>query len=497
VRALTTTTTTTTTDLTMMQTRALSPSSIIKNNNKSINCSRSTRIGLKRYDEKNKNLAMHTNMDLIIVPSDSNTNKRKNSNHSILRHSNNNNNNNRIISTATKATATADASGENAAVINTIKAIFGAGGFALPWAFAQGGSVLVTACLLSSLVLSLETLRMLVAAQDVVVLNKAATAQEVSTYAGLTKVALGTFGENLNKTLNVVTCFGITVSYMLFISETAVAMLPAATAATVTKITAVSAITPLVLGLSWIRNMAGVNVISLVGTCSVALGMLVCAASAWMKISLPQSLQAIPVSNMAAFPGFFGTVAFLFFIHFTLFGIQQGMPEKDKFLGAATKAFVLSAIIGGVFGLICAVGFGPNVSSVVITMLTGPVGLFVKALLCVNLLFTFPIMAQSALVVCESVFAKSGQEVAKVPALASRTAFVLLAALCATLIPNFGAVLGYVGGVCCCAMTLVLPPMILEKCAKKACKSLSSADKFKIPALTMIGIVCMILSVVL
>ena len=405
-----------------------------------------------------------------------------------------------VCSATTAAAAdAADASGENAAVVNTIKAIFGAGGFALPWAFAQGGTVLVTACLLSSLVLSMETLRMLVAAQDVVVSNNTASESDVSTYAGLTKVALGAFGENLNKTLNVVTCFGITVSYLLFISETAVAMFPAATAATITKVQAVSAITPLVLGLSWIRNMAGVNIISLVGTCSVALGMLVCAVSAATKISMPASLAAIPVANVAAFPGFFGTVAFLFFIHFTLFGIQQGMPQKEKFLGAASKAFVLSAIVGGIFGIICAVGFGPNVSSVVITMLEGPIGVFVKGLLCVNLLFTFPIMAQSALVVCESVFTNNdpAKELAKLPALIVRSAFVLFAALCATLIPNFGAVLGYVGGVCCCAMTLVLPPVILDKCSKKAGQALSSEDKLKIPALTLIGVVCMILSVVL
>ena len=415
--------------------------------------------------------------------------------------SNENNAKKRLVVPSATASAAdaADASGENAAVVNTIKSIFGAGGFALPWAFAQGGTVLVTACLLSSLVLSMETLRMLVAAQDVVVNNNAASESDVSTYAGLTKVALGAFGENLNKTLNVVTCFGITVSYLLFISETAVAMLPSATAATITKVQAVSAVTPLILGLSWIRDMAGVNIISLIGTCSVALGMLVCAVSAMTKISMPASFSAIPVANVAAFPGFFGTVAFLFFIHFTLFGIQQGMPQKDKFLGAASKAFVLSAIVGCLFGLVCAFGFGPNVSSVVITMLEGPIGVFVKGLLCVNLLFTFPIMAQSALVVCESVFTNNdpAKQLAKLPALIVRSAFVLFAALCATLIPNFGAVLGYVGGVCCCAMTLVLPPLILDKCSKKAGQALSSADAMKIPALTFIGVVCMILSVVL
>ena len=42
-------------------------------------------------------------------------------------------------------------------------------------------------------------------------------------------------------------------------------MLPSATAATITKVQAVSAVMPLILGLSWIRDMAGVNIISLIG----------------------------------------------------------------------------------------------------------------------------------------------------------------------------------------------------------------------------------------
>ena len=40
---------------------------------------------------------------------------------------------------------------------------------------------------------------MLVAAQDVVVNNNAASESDVSTYAGLTKVATGRFGENLEQ----------------------------------------------------------------------------------------------------------------------------------------------------------------------------------------------------------------------------------------------------------------------------------------------------------
>ena len=72
--------------------------------------------------------------------------------------------------TRTRASASgADASGENAAIVNTVKAIFGAGGFALPWAFARGGIALVGTCMAASLVFALEALRMLIKSQDALV----------------------------------------------------------------------------------------------------------------------------------------------------------------------------------------------------------------------------------------------------------------------------------------------------------------------------------------
>ena len=80
-----------------------------------------------------------------------------------------------LVVAADSAAAAAPASssggdtGESAAIVNTIKAIFGAGGFALPWAFAQGGTVLVSLCLAFSCVFALESLKMLVKAQEVLV----------------------------------------------------------------------------------------------------------------------------------------------------------------------------------------------------------------------------------------------------------------------------------------------------------------------------------------
>jgi proton-coupled amino acid transporter len=406
----------------------------------------------------------------------------------------------RSNSTPLSAASESD-SGETAAIVNTTKAIFGAGGFALPLAFAQGGLVLVGSCMVASLVFALESLRMIVKAQDVLVEAKLASVEEVSTYAGLTKLARGTAGDVLCRVMNVITCFGITVSYLIFIAETCKVVVPAMIGpamfgAAPTTTAMLQLIAPSFLLLSWLRQMSGVNLISAVGTASVGIGMLVTTITA--LTSGPLHFAALPTANFSAFPGFFGTVAFLFFIHFTLSGIQEAMPQREKFYPAAVKAFTLSAAIAVVFGVAGAVGFGPSVASVVVTMLTGPPGIMVQLLLCLNLISTYPIMAQSALRICENVFEGGKPGSLRAPqSIAVRSTFTLGAMYTAANVPNFGLVLGYVGGVCCSMLSLVLPAAILYLCQKKVKNEILTSEIARIAGVAGVGLTCMVLSIVL
>ena len=403
----------------------------------------------------------------------------------------------RQVSPVSASTPAPAETGETAAVVNTVKAIFGAGGFSLPWAFAQGGVALVSACLLASYVFALEALKMLVRAQDTLIDNGVVSGyEEVQTYAGLTGAALGPAGDVLCKALNVITCFGISVGYIIFVSDTLISMLPAATQLTFSTARMIITSLPLWVALSWQRSFKGVNLISLMGTVSVALGMSWVTVVALANPAFAANFAAIPMSNPAAFSGFFGTVAFLFFIHFTLFGVQEAMPDRRRFVPAVSKAFGLSMVISAAFGLIGAWGFGPGVKSVVITMLDGAAGTAVKALLCVNLLFTFPLMARSCLNICEQTVA-GGKDPNLVTSLGTRTAFVTSAAFLACVVPNFGTVLGYVGGFCCCAMTLAMPPVILSKAMTLAGKPAEGFEKTKIVVVCAVGLVCMALSVAL
>lgn len=403
------------------------------------------------------------------------------------------------FTTTTRASGARDETGENAAIVNTVKAIFGAGGFALPWAFAQGGLLLVGTCMVASLAFALESLRMLIKSQDVLVASGEATAADVATYAGLTKQAMGSVGDVVCRVMNVVTCFGITISYLIFIAETCKVVVPALVGAgpfgaAPTTASMLQLIAPAMIGLSWLREMSGVAVISAVGTASVVIGMLVTTIDA---LGNPLQIAALPTWNFAAFPGFFGTVAFLFFIHFTLFGIKEAMPQPDKFFPAAVKAFTGAAAIAAVFGIAGAVGYGTSVSSVVVTMLSGPSGIAVQLLLCLNLMSTYPIMAQSALRICEDLFKGKSGSVATPTSIGVRTAFTAGALWTAANVPNFGVVLGYVGGVCCSILSLVLPATILYIAQNKVKNEITANELARIATVFVTGITCIVLSLVL
>jgi proton-coupled amino acid transporter len=219
------------------------------------------------------------------------------------------------------------------------------------------------------------------------------------------------------------------------------------------------AITPAMVLLAWLRSMAGVSLMAVVGNVSVLAGM---GFVGWYSLQQPMQLAALPLAAPGGFGSYFGSVAFLFFIHFTLPAIESAMAVPSRFMAATSKAFSLCAVIGCVFGALGAAAFGPNVSSVVITQLGATkLATAVKLLLCVNLLFTFPIVCRSAFLIIESMAERNGITLGTLQQRSLRTAFVVAASALATSVPSFGALLSLVGGVSLSMISLVFPPLIL------------------------------------
>ena len=75
--------------------------------------------------------------------------------------------------------------------------------------------------------------------------------------------------------------------------------------------------------------------IASVGNISVGLGI---AFVCWNALKQGLSLAALPLANPAGFGSYFGSVAFLFFIHFTLPAIESSMADPDRFMPATAKA---------------------------------------------------------------------------------------------------------------------------------------------------------------
>jgi len=346
---------------------------------------------------------------------------------------------------------------EGEAVANIVKAVMGAGVFSLPWAVAQGGLLFVPAFILCAGALAIYTLSLLVDAKTRLLELRPDSGEQLSSYTGIVEGALGPAAGRLAEVLNLACCFGICSAYLVFVASTLATVFPGAGG----QNALVWAITPAMVLLAWLRSMAGVSVMAAVGNASVAAGI---AFTCWFSLQQPRQLAALPLAAPAGFASYFGSVAFLFFIHFTLPAIQSAMAAPQRFMPAVWKGFGLCAVVGAAFGALCAASFGPSVSSVVITHLGAtPLSTAVKLLLCVNLLFTFPIVCRSAFLIVETLLqrARAGAPLGGLQQKALRTAFVLLASFVATSVPSFGQLLALVGGVSLSAISLVFPPLVL------------------------------------
>jgi proton-coupled amino acid transporter len=376
--------------------------------------------------------------------------------------------------------------------MNVIKAVLGAGAFALPWAFANGGLVLASSTVLASLAVCVWSVHMLVKARQFL---PAAKAEKIDTYTELAAAAISEKGGLATELMVLVCCFGIASAYMVFVADTLATVITPAVLGVgpVGSAELLIYLLPLWVGLSWIKEMSGLSLISLLGNVSCVGGMAVVAQFA---TQMPSQLAALPTWNPATFPQWFGSVAFLFFTHFSLPGIESAMADKSKFSLASFKGFAFCAALAISFGVMGAIAFGPAVGSNVITDLQGTgVVLAVKLLLCFNLLATFPVVCRTAFLTIEKFAKMGGFTMGTWSSRAVRTAYTVAAGLTAVAIPNFGRLLGVVGGFCCSMLTCFFPAMMYIWGAKAAGRELTALESAGAWGTMVLGVVLGVLSV--
>ena len=169
---------------------------------------------------------------------------------------------------------------------------------------------------------------------------------------------------------------------------------------------------------------------------------------------------------------------------------KKNAQDKDKFVPSAIVGFSLCAMIALIFGVVGAVGYGPDVKSVAIAMLKGgAVAVTVKLLLCANVLATFPLIVRSSFTTVEN--ALRGMSVSSSNVM--RTAYVFLAAFCGASIPSFGKLVGLVGGVACTFLSLTLPVFMLYNMSRKSTEhALSWGEKVVMAFILLISFAIMV-----
>lgn len=373
------------------------------------------------------------------------------------------------------------------AATNIAKCICGAGSFALPHVFLEegvlGGTLAITTCgaLAAYTMQSLERSKR--SARVV------GSGTNILSYVDLAENALGRNAANLVFALTLSASIGVCSTYLVFIGQTLASLSSDATSLNIIRqwfpdvsIATWEAWTAVVLfPLSLLRSYGIFAFTSALGVVAVIGGILVTLASGILvepggglnvALEAVENLPMWPESLAAAFGGSFGTIAYLFCVNFLTFPIINSMEKpKEDYGGAVNWAVAGVWLVNVVFAILCLGFYGDQTQDLVLGNLNnGPYLSALKLLLCVDLLFTFPIVFSSGRQILENAIIGSDGAAEADEAAPARTAIVAVAiAACLGLAQTggFGAVANLVGGVAQGTLAFIMPPAIAVALARR------------------------------
>jgi proton-coupled amino acid transporter len=367
------------------------------------------------------------------------------------------------------------------AATNLAKCICGAGSFALPHVFLEegvlGGTLAITTC-------------GLLAAYTMQSLNrsKAAAGSGITSYVELAENALGTNAANLVFTLTLSASIGVCSTYLVFIGQTLESLSNDATSLNIVrqvlpdipKATWEAGAMVVLYPLSLLRSYGIFAFTSALGVFAVFGGILVTLASGILiepggglgvAVDAVENLPLWPDSLASAFGGSFGTIAYLFCVNFLTFPIMNSMKEPTKEYGGAVGGAVASVwFVNVIFAVLCLGFYGDQTQDLVLGNLNnGPYLSALKLLLCVDLVFTFPIVFSSGRQILEN--AIIGTQKAEEEDVSVARAAIVAGAVSACYglaqIGGFGAVANLVGGVAQGTLAFIMPPAIAVTLARR------------------------------
>ncbi|OEU14686.1 Aa_trans-domain-containing protein [Fragilariopsis cylindrus CCMP1102] len=397
---------------------------------------------------------------------------------------------------------------------NLAKCICGAGSFALPHVFLEegvlGGILAITACGW----LSTITMHSLA---DSRLKASAITNTPITSYVQLAQEAIGDTAAKIVFALTLCASLGVCSTYLVFIGQTLESM----SCDQVTTQNIVRTIAPdlsestweglaalVLVPLSLIRDYSIFAFTSALGVVAVIGGILVTLAygvfvepGGGLSVSL-NSIETLPMwpsSFGAAFGGSFGTLCYLFAINFLTFPIMNSIKEPREYNGAVSKAVSGVWLVNVAFAIVALGFYREDTQDLVLANLSnGPYLSALKLLLCVDLLFTFPIVFSSGRQILETAFLErddNDNDASLVPAVSVQRLGIVGGAVgfCYALaqVGGFGAVANLVGGVAQGTLAFIVPSAVALSLARKdGGKELTKNEQNVLYGVAAFGVLC-------
>lgn len=310
-----------------------------------------------------------------------------------------------------------------------------------------------------------------------------------TSYVELAQEALGPVAAKIVFFLTLSASLGVCSSYIIFIGQTLESL-----SSDVQSTNMVRTLFPDVSTLTWevatvsllfpltlLRSYKIFSFTSALGVFAVFGGLLVTLASGIMHEpggGLFAAVQAVgeqrmwPESLAAGFGESFGTLAFLFCVNFLTFPIMNSLERpKQDYDGAVANAVLGAALVNVVFAALCVGFYGENTADLVLSNLgNGPFLSALKLLLCLDLLFTFPIVFSAGRQIMELALIGDGHVVESDSAILPRAIIAasgVLVCLSLAQIGGFGVLANFIGGAAQRVLAFVMPPAIAVTLARR------------------------------
>ena len=380
--------------------------------------------------------------------------------------------------------------------INLIKCAVGAGSFSLPAAWRIAGFWAALGLTVALGTLAASTACMLVACER-------RMSREAGRRLTYPELLLFTFPGKQGAIFHAIAVGGITftsvgvcVAYVDFIVDVLTALLQ------YSQFEVMMLLFPCVLGLALMRSFRYLAFTSILGDVAVLAGLIGTVSFGVAQGASFTPPGSLPAVHVAGLPQAAGNIAFLFLIHAVILPIAQSMrsgsppptpcatshghddavrtrsvgsvgihgdsgeeaPPVASFATVAWSAYTVITLGNVAFGGICFALFADRTAPNVLQNLqSGSSGVVaIQLLLCVDLLFTIPMVLAAGREICEGYTMSSqlGALHETITRTLTRLALVLLIFGVAGAIPSFGDVVALIGGLSNSLLGLILPPIL-------------------------------------